>query len=432
MKKNETYVLTIENFGCNGEGIARKDNFPIFIEGAIPGEEAEILIVKVLKNFAYGKILRILKPSKDRTEPVCPVFKRCGGCQLLHLNYETQLAFKTDYVKDCLRKFSGLQNFEVAPCCGMEGEPFYYRNKAQYPVSSGKCGFYAPRSHTLIPIESCIVQSKADAALIKIIENYPYNSEIRHLYTRTGESEIMAVLVTKSKKLPEKEQLISQMKAAGVATLVQNINPKNTNVILGSENIVLYGKGFVEGKIGNLAFSISPHSFFQINTRQTERLYAKGKELLNLSGGETVLDMYCGIGSIGLFMADRAKKIIGVECVPQAVLNARENAEKNHIQNAEFIEGLSEDVLPELIKKGIRPDAVVIDPPRKGCDEKLLSALLTCAPDKILYISCNPATFARDIKILSETYALGTVYPFDLFPQTRHVETVVLLQRQNT
>ena len=240
----------------------------------------------------------------------------------------------------------------------------------------------------------------------------------------------MAVLVTKSKKLPEKEQLISQMKAAGVATLVQNINPKNTNVILGSENVVLYGKGFVEGKIGNLAFSISPHSFFQINTRQTERLYAKGKELLNLSGGETVLDMYCGIGSIGLFMADRAKKIIGVECVPQAVLNARENAEKNHIQNAEFIEGLSEDVLPELIKKGMRPDAVVIDPPRKGCDEKLLSALLTCAPDKILYISCNPATFARDIKILSEKYNLGTVYPFDLFPQTRHTECLACLTRK--
>ncbi len=430
-EKNQTYKVYIDAYGCNGEGIARIENTPVFIENALKGEEVEILIVKVLKNFAYGKLLRVLKASPHRTEPICPVFKRCGGCQMLHMAYPEQLRLKKEIVEDCMRKFSGLKDFTVADTVGMLDHPYHYRNKAQYPVEGNRLGFYAPRSHDLIAIDRCPVQNEKDEVLIRIIEKYPYTGEIRHLYTRTGKDEYMAVLVTRSEKLRDKAYLISEMQKAGVTTLVQNINPENTNVILGKTNIILYGEGKITGEILGLKFVISPHSFFQINTMQTEKLYQKAKELLNLTGTETVMDLYCGIGSIGLTMADKVKRLIGVECVPQAIENAIENAKANGVTNAEFIVGLSEEVFPRLMERDIMPDAVIIDPPRKGCDEQLLATLKTYKPKKIVYISCNPATLARDLKILSEKYEVGTIFPYDLFPHTRHVEAVVLLQHVN-
>lgn len=429
IEKNKTYITKIENYGCNGEGIAHIDDFPVFIENALVGEKVKILAVKVLKNFAYGKLLEVLTPSEARLEVPCPVFKRCGGCQLLHMDYGEQLSLKTRIVEDCMRKFSGLSDFEVAPCTGAEN-PWNYRNKAQYPVKDKEVGFYAPRSHDLIPIRKCFMQNEADERYIEIIKSYPHSKDIRHLYTRTGDGEQMVVLVTSCRKLKDEEWLVQRFKDEGVTTLVQNINTKNTNVILGEKNRVLYGEGKIEGRIGDLKFSVSPHSFFQINTKQTEKLYQKGKELLELKGTERLMDLYCGIGSIGLFMADKVKSVIGVECVPQAIENAKENAKKNKIENAEFMVGLSEDVFSELMKKGEMPDIVVVDPPRKGCDEKLLTTLLEYTPEKILYISCNPSTLARDLKILSQKYSVGTVYPYDLFPHTKHTECVVKLCRK--
>lgn len=429
LEKNKIYEADIESYGCNGEGISHIDGFPVFIENALQGEKVKFLAVKVLKNFAYGKLLEVITPSKSRKEVICPVFKRCGGCQLLHIHYKEQLYLKTEIVKDCMRKFSGLSNFEVAFCEGAEN-PFNYRNKAQYPVKDKQVGFYAPRSHELIPIDKCFMQNTADEKYIEIIKNYAHSKDIRHLYTRCGENEQMVVLVTNSRKLKDEDWLVEQFMHAGVTTLVQNINLKNTNVILGEENKVLYGTGKIEGRIGKLKFSVSPHSFFQINTKQTEKLYQKGKDLLELKGDERLMDLYCGIGSIGLFMADSVKSIIGVECIPEAIENAKENAKKNGVENAEFLVGLSEEVFPALMKKGEMPDIVVVDPPRKGCDEKLLSTLLEYLPEKILYISCNPSTLSRDLKILSEKYSVGTVYPYDLFPNTRHVECCVKLQRK--
>lgn len=427
--KNHTYEVKIENYGCNGEGIGRVDNFPVFIEGALCGEEVKFLAVKVLKSFAYGKLLEVLTPSEHRKEVLCPVFKRCGGCQLLHMDYAEQLALKKEIVIDCMRKFSGLKTFEVADVCGLENEAFHYRNKAQYPTVNGKYGFYAPRSHDLIPVSGCLMQNKKDEKLIKIMENYPYPDEIRHLYTRYGNNEQMAVVITRTNNLKGEKWLVERMQEAGVNTLVQNINLKETNVILGEKNKILYGKGTVDGKIGDLLFEVSPHSFFQINAKQTERLYQKGKDLLDLNGTETLMDLYCGIGSIGLFMADKAKSVLGVECVPQAIENAKQNAKRNGIKNAEFIVGLSEDVFAEKTKEGTLPDVVIIDPPRKGCDEKLLNTLLKYSPEKILYISCNPATLARDLSVLSKSYSISTVYPYDLFPNTKHIECVVKLTK---
>lgn len=427
--KNEIYETEIENYGCNGEGIGRVDSFPVFIEGALKGEKVKFLAVKVLKSFAYGKLLEVLSPSKHRKEVLCPVFKRCGGCQLLHMDYAEQLALKKEIVEDSMRKFSGLKDFKVSDVCGFENESFHYRNKAQYPTIDGKYGFYAPRSHDLITVSSCLMQNKKDEKLLKIMQDYPYPEEIRHLYTRYGENEQMAVVITRTNTLKGEKWLIEKMQEAEVDTLVQNINLKDTNVILGEKNKILYGKGTVDGKIGNLVFEVSPHSFFQINAKQTERLYQKGKDLLDLKGTEVLMDLYCGIGSIGLFMADKVKSVFGVECIPQAIENAKENAIRNGIENAEFVVGLSEDVFKEKMEESALPDVVVIDPPRKGCDQKLLDTLLKYSPEKILYISCNPSTLARDLSILSEKYDVGTIFPYDLFPNTKHTECVVRLTR---
>ena len=433
IKKNEIYTVCAVDDGFGGEGIAKIDNFTVFVPYLIKGETAEIKILKVLSTHAFAKIEKLITKSKDRVEPKCPAFFKCGGCNFLHLSYEKQLEIKKKQVAECMKKYCKV-SVEVADCIGAEN-PYNYRNKAQYPFENEIYGFYASRSHRLVPINSCLMQSEKDQEILKVVSDYikKTKAQIRHLYTRHSKENTMVVLVSKTSKLPFTNVLTKELLSVctEIKSIIINVNSKDTNVILGEKNITLYGKDTIEGYIGNTKFNISPHSFFQVNSKQTEVLYNKAGELLGENCGH-VADLYCGIGSIGLYLADKAEKITGVEIVESAIKDAQINAKLNGIENAEYILGASEDVLPEIIKKGEKLDAVILDPPRKGCHKALLDCLLETKPKKIVYISCNPATLARDLDILSEKYTISTVTPVDMFPNTQHVETVVLLQRQNT
>ena len=434
IEKNKTYINTVSGFGADGEGVVKEDNLPVFVPYALEGEKIEYKVVKVLKNHAFGKLLKVLTPSEHRVQPVCDCFNRCGGCSLLHIDYQKQLDIKKKNVINCMKKYSGLdiEVNDVIPC----QQIFNYRNKAQYPVADGKCGFYALRSHDIIPMNSCCIQNSSDEAIIKVILAYIKitNAPIRHIYTRYGKDECMVVLVSKNSKLKDEDFLVNKLIETNnkISSIILNVNPENTNVILGKKNITLYGKSTITASIGNLDFDISPLSFFQVNSVQTEVLYNTAKNLADFSQTDNIVDLYCGTGSIGLFMSDSVKSVLGVEIVPDAVNNAISNAKKNKISNVEFVCGPAEDLMPDIVKKHGQIDAVILDPPRKGCDESLLNCLLNTNIKKILYISCNPATLARDIKILSEKYTPSAVTPVDMFPHTSHVETVVLLQRQNT
>ncbi len=431
LKKNQILTATVENNGFSGEGIVKIDGFAVFVPCAIKGEEIEFKIVKVLKTHAFGKLLKVLTPSKERREPKCPAFLRCGGCHLMHISYEEQLKIKKAQVEDCVKKYANL-DIKVNDVLGME-HPYEYRNKAQYPVADGICGFYALRSHDIVPINKCLMQNPLDEQIIETVMLYikKSNAKIKHIYTRYGKNSCMVVLVSKSSKIPFTQVLVKELLKISdkIKSIILNVNPEDTNVILGSKNITLYGDDKIQTEIGNLKFNISPLSFFQVNPLQTEVLYSKAKALLDLKGSETLLDLYCGTGSIGLFMADRAKKIIGVEIVEDAVKDAIINKDLNGVENAEYIAGPAEEILPDLAKKGLKPDAIILDPPRKGCDESLLKLLLKMETEKIVYISCSPATLARDLKILSQKYSISPITPVDMFPNTFHVECYVRLCR---
>ena len=431
IKKNETYINTVSGFGANGEGVIKEDNLPVFVPFALQGEQIEYKIVKVLKNHAFGKLLKVIKPSESRIKPVCDCFYRCGGCSLLHIDYQKQLEIKKDNVINCMKKYSGLdiKVNDVVPCSKI----FNYRNKAQYPVANGLCGFYALRSHDIIPLEDCKIQNTSDKLIIKTVLAYikATNTPIKHIYTRYGENECMVVLVSKSPKLKKQEFLIKNLLElnCNITSIILNVNPDDTNVILGKKNITLYGKDTITASIGDLKFDISPLSFFQVNSIQTKVLYDTAKDIAKFNKDDNILDLYCGTGSIGLYMSNSVNSVLGVEIVPDAIENAKSNAKKNNIDNAEFMCGAAEDLMPELIKKQGKIDAVILDPPRKGCDESLLTCLLNTDIEKILYISCNPATLARDINILSEKYNPSAITPVDMFPHTSHVETVALLTK---
>lgn len=428
--KNQVFTAAVDNYGCEGEGIVKIEGYTIFVPGALKGETVEFKLIKVLKTHGFGKLLRVLTPSPYRQEPVCPVFRRCGGCQMLHIKYEEQLRIKKNHVIDCMKKYAGLE-LTVHDVLGMDA-PFHYRNKAQYPVEGTRSGFYAPRSHDLVVTDGCPVQDRTDTAIRQAVSLYleKTGAKARHIYTRYGEKQCMVVLVTPQKQLPRADLLVDLLRQIpNVTSIIQNINQKNTNVILGKVNKLLYGSPTIEGKIGNLVFEISPHSFFQVNTVQTQVLYQTAKDLCGFQGNETLLDLYCGIGSIGLFMADSVHKVIGVESVPQAVEDAVRNAQNNGITNAQFRCGLAEELLPGLLNQGIQPDCVILDPPRKGCDASLIHTLLQTAPPKILYISCNPATLARDLALLAPAYHISPLIPVDMFPNTKHVEMVCLLSK---
>ena len=452
VKKNEEYIIDIKGFGHDGEGVGKVDEFTLFTPMALKGEKVKVKVVKVNKNFGFGKLQEIIEPCENREEPICSSYFKCGGCQLQHLNYQGQLALKKDRVKDVLERIGGFtvgKDIILNDVIGMN-EPYRYRNKVQLPVGADeegiKVGFYAKKSHRIIDMDKCYIQNEEGEIITAILKKWmkaeniaPYNEStgegiIRHIMVRKGykTGEVMVVVVTNKKKVYGLEKLAEMLKKEikGLVSVIQNINTKKTNVILGLENKVIWGKEDIEDYIGKFKFKISPLSFFQVNPIQTEVLYNKALEYANLTGNEVVFDAYCGTGTISLFLSQKAKKVYGVEIIDEAIIKARENAVENNVDNVEFFTGKCEEIIPEIINKGVKADVVVVDPPRKGCEESLLHAITEINPKRIVYVSCDPATLARDLKILRELgYMAEEVTPVDMFPHTSHVETVVLLQR---
>lgn len=451
VKKNEEYVVEILDNGFGGEGIAKIEGFTIFIPNAIKGEKCEILIVKVLTSHAYGKILKIIQASPERVKVDCSTYKRCGGCDLRHMTYENTLELKKNAVQSLVNK-SLKQKVEAQKTIGMEN-PFYYRNKAQYPLGLDKdgnpaCGIFAQRTHTIIPIDKCFIQTEISQEIAKTIlefikeNNIPvYNEEnqtglFRHIVVKVGKytNEVMCILVINGKNFPKEEKLVELLcnKHKNIRTIVKNINDKNTNVILGRENINLYGDGYIEDKLGDYTFKISPLSFYQINPVQAERLYNIAIESANLNKEDILFDLYCGIGTIGIFASKYVKKVYGIEIVEQAIKDAKENAKMNDIQNIDFIVGDVEQAFDELInKKNIIPTAIIVDPPRKGLDDRTIENIIKVRPKRLAYISCNPATMVRDLAKLEDTYTITKIQPVDMFPYTKHVEVCALLELKN-
>ena len=451
ISKNEEYEVEIIDNGYNGEGIAKIDGFTVFVPNAIKGEVVKILIVKVLSSHAFGKILEIEKKSKFRQEIDCATYKRCGGCDLRHIKYEQTLKMKQNAVQALVNKT--LKNkIEVKETLGMEN-PFFYRNKAQYPVGVNKdrnpiIGVFANRTHEVIPIKNCLIQNPKSEAIAKFILEFIkeknisiYNEKtgrgfFRHIVIKVGikTNEIMCIFVINGKKFPYEDELVEKLKQnyPEIKTIVKNINMKNTNVILGQENINLYGNGYIEDVLGEYKFKISPLSFYQVNPKQAEKLYNLGIEMSKVSKEDTVFDLYCGIGTISLFIAKYAKKVYGVEIVEQAIKDAKQNAKINNIENVQFIAGDTKIVLEDLIyKKGIIADIVIFDPPRKGLDNNSINNILKIKPKKIVYISCNPATLIRDLALFEKLYEVKTIIPVDMFPFTKHVECVSVLHRKS-
>ena len=450
-RKNDIVTLDIEDCGVDGEGIGKADGFTVFVKDAVIGDRVTAKIMKAKKNYGYGRLMEILKPSPYRVEPKCAFARQCGGCQLQALSYEQQLAFKEKKVRGHLERIGGFTELPMEPIIGMD-EPYHYRNKAQFPVGKNKegriiTGFYAGRTHTIIENRDCALGvSQNKEVLDRVIahmEAYgiePYNEEtgkglVRHILIRYGffTGEVMVCLVLNGNSIPKGEALIEHLlEIPGMTSITINVNKKRSNVILGEKIHLLWGKPYITDKIGDISYQISPLSFFQVNPLQTGKLYSKALEYADLHGEETVWDLYCGIGTISLFLAQKAKFVRGVEIVPAAIDNARDNARLNGIENVEFFVGKAEEVLPaEYKKNGIYADVIVVDPPRKGCEESLLATMIEMQPKRIVYVSCDSATLARDLKYLCERgYELRKVCPVDQFGGTVHVETVVLLSHK--
>jgi 23S rRNA (uracil1939-C5)-methyltransferase len=448
-QKNQLLTLTIEDISDTGEGIGHADGITVFVKNAVPGDTCEVRILKAKKTYAFGKTERLISPSAGRTEPLCPVAARCGGCQLSFMNYQEQLRLKQKKVQDCITRIGGFTDVTVEPIIGMD-DPHAYRNKGQFPAGRAAdgtpvLGFYAGRTHRIIPTEACGMLWPGHERILQAVREYlaasgaePYDEEtgrglIRHVLMRKGfaTGETVVCLVVNGTKIPVPEMLWEKLnKIPGVVGLCLNVNREKTNVILGDRLIPLFGKASVTDRIGDISFEISPMAFYQVNPVQTKVLYEKALAFAGLTGKETVWDLYCGIGTISLFLAKHAKHVYGVEIVPEAIENAKANAAANGIGNASFYVGAAEDVFPELTGKNpdIGADVIVVDPPRKGCDEVLLSTMLKMAPSRIVYVSCDPATLARDLKILcAGGYRIERVQPVDQFPGSVHVETVCLL-----
>ena len=450
-RKNDLVTLEIEDCGIDGEGIGKADGFTVFVKDAVIGDTVTAKIIKAKKNYGYGRLMEVLKPSPYRVEPKCEFARQCGGCQLQALSYDQQLVFKTNKVKGHLERIGGFTDIPMEPIIGMD-ELFHYRNKAQFPVGRNKegkivTGFYAGRTHNIIENRDCalgVAENKEVLdRVIAHMEKYgiePYNEAtgkglVRHVLIRYGyfTKEVMVCLILNGNKLPKEEQLVKSLcEIPGMTSITINVNKKRSNVILGEEICLLWGQEYITDRIGDISYQISPLSFYQVNPIQTQKLYAKALEYADLHGQETVWDLYCGIGTISLFLAQKAKFVRGVEIVPAAIENAKENAKLNGLENTEFFVGKAEEVLPREYKKnGVYADVIVVDPPRKGCDETLLETMVEMNPERIVYVSCDSATLARDLKYLCERgYELRKVCPVDQFGMTVHVETVVLLSQQ--
>ena len=450
-RKNDLVTLEIEDCGIDGEGIGKADGFTVFVKDAVIGDTVTAKIIKAKKNYGYGRLMEVLKPSPYRVEPKCEFARQCGGCQLQALSYDQQLVFKTNKVKGHLERIGGFTDIPMEPIIGMD-ELFHYRNKAQFPVGRNKegkivTGFYAGRTHNIIENRDCalgVAENKEVLdRVIAHMEKYgiePYNEAtgkglVRHVLIRYGyfTKEVMVCLILNGNKIPKEEQLVKSLcEIPGMTSITINVNKKRSNVILGEEICLLWGQEYITDRIGDISYQISPLSFYQVNPMQTQKLYAKALEYADLHGQETVWDLYCGIGTISLFLAQKAKFVRGVEIVPAAIENAKENAKLNGLENTEFFVGKAEEVLPREYKKnGVYADVIVVDPPRKGCDETLLETMIEMNPERIVYVSCDSATLARDLKYLCERgYELRKVCPVDQFGMTVHVETVVLLSQQ--
>lgn len=456
-RKNDMVTLDIVDCGTNGEGIGKADGFTVFVKDAVIGDRVTAKIMKAKKNYGYGRLMEILTPSPDRAEPVCPSARQCGGCQLQALSYEKQLEFKADKVRGHLERIGGFANLPMEPIIGMK-DPFHYRNKAQFPVGRNRdgkivTGFYAGRTHSIIENRDCVLGVPQNREILDRVIDYmetydisPYDEVtgkglIRHIFTRYGyhTGEIMVCIVANGSRLPHQQELVKALREIpGMTSITLNINKNRNNVILGEKIQVLWGQEYITDKIGDISYQISPLSFYQVNPQQTWELYSKALEYADLHGEETVWDLYCGIGTISLFLAQKAKFVRGVEIVPAAIEDARRNARLNGIKNAEFYVGKAEEVLPDYYAdyaarhpgENARADVIVVDPPRKGCDETLLNTIVEMQPEKVVYVSCDSATLARDLKYLCERgYQVKKVCPVDMFPMTVHVETVCLLSK---
>lgn len=454
-KKNQIVEIYIDDIGNEGEGIGHIDGYALFLKDAVIGDRVRAKIIKTKKNYGFARVEEILEPSKDRVEPKCPVARPCGGCTLQHLSYDKQLEYKFNKVKNCLERIGGLNGIEekMEPIYGME-EPFYYRNKAQFPVGTDKegnlvTGFYAGRTHSIIDCTHCAIQHPVNEEILLKVLDYmkgngitAYDEKIhkglvRHIVTRvgfvTGEIMVCFVINGQKKDLRNLDRLVDSLKEIkGMTSICINVNKEKTNRILGNKIQEVYGPAYIHDYIGNVKYQIGPLSFFQVNPKQTKVLYEKALEYAQLNGEETVWDLYCGIGTISLFLAQKAKQVYGVEIVKEAIDDARLNARMNGFDNAQFFVGKAEEVLPrEYEKNGVYADVIVVDPPRKGCDGKLLDTMVKMAPKRIVYVSCDPATLARDVKVLGENgYQVEKVSVVDQFSHSSHVETVCLMSRK--
>ncbi len=451
VEKNKEYIVDIIDNGFQGEGIAKIDGFTIFIPNAIKGEKIKILIVKVLASHAFGKIIEIIKQSDYREESDCITYKRCGGCSLRHIKYNETLKIKQNAVQSLVNKT--LENkLKVEETLGMD-KPYHYRNKAQYPIGLNKegkpvIGVFANRTHEIIPIETCYIQNKQSEEIAKYIFNFLVNHKIkvydeksgkgliRHIVTKIGikTNEVMCIIVINGNELPYEDILVNELthKFENIKSIIKNINTKNTNVILGNENINLYGNGYIKDILGDFIFKISPMSFYQVNPVQAEKLYNIGVELADINKNDIVFDLYCGIGTISLFMSKFAKEVYGVEIVDEAIVAAKENACINNVTNTKFIAGDVEKVLDDLVNvKKIIPDIIMLDPPRRGLDNTSIENIRKVSPKKVVYISCNPATLVRDLAKLEDIYNIKSIKPVDMFPFTSSVECCAVLELRN-
>lgn len=449
-KKNEIYKIIINDVSSDGNGVGNIDGFVVFVPGTVTGDEAEILIVKVQKSYAYGKVINIIKPSELRRDALCTVFGKCGGCSLMHIKYDYQLKIKRTIINNALKRIGGVEH-EVDEMIGGDSQ-FRYRNKMIFPVGEDLkgntvCGFYRGRSHDIIPLEDCYLGDECNAKIIGAVKEYMkecsikaysekhHSGIIRKVFTRKGaiSGEIMVVISANADMIPEKDRLVEKLLKVSkkIVSIILNINKKRTNLVLGDKNTVLFGKNTITDTLCGIEYEISPHSFYQINHEQTERLYNKALEYAEIDKNDFVMDIYCGIGTISLSASKKAKRVMGVEIVQQAIEDAKKNAKRNDIENAEFICADAAQLVPKLIEKGIKPDVVILDPPRKGSDNKTLISIASVNPDRIVYISCNPATLARDCSLLREHgYEVRKVCGVDMFANTNHVECCVLLCRE--
>lgn len=451
MKKNDLITLKIEDLSSDGLGVGRSEGMAFFVKDTVIGDVVEASVMKLKKTYGYARLVRLITPSPDRVEPPCPVARQCGGCQLQAMNYPAQLRFKEAKVRNNLTRIGKFENPPMEPIIGMS-DPYRYRNKAQFPIGRDKegrliAGFYAGRTHAIIECEDCLLGVEMNREILKIVlahmEKYhitAYDEQtglglVRHVMTRAGfaTGQIMVCLILNGESLPHGEELAAALaELPGMTGITININKEKTNVIMGRELKLLWGQPYIEDLLGGIRFRISPLSFYQVNPRQTEKLYGKALEYAGLTGNETVWDLYCGIGTISLFLARKAKKVCGVEIVPAAIEDAKQNAALNGITNAEFFVGKAEEVLPEKYEtEGISADVIVIDPPRKGCEQSVLETMVRMTPKRIVYVSCDSATLARDLKYLCENgYRLERCCPVEMFGNSVHVETVCLLTRK--